>query len=587
MKADFFAVALATGLAASLAQADSSTPDAVESAIPAVNIEVDPASAPIKDLATLKAGAGFGFNGDLAEGTMNADWFYNTHRDETSRAFSDAGVRLVRMNQPVIRYQGDRADRVMFAKRFGRFEWGRRALDMTRSRGWTPPENLFGFFKERGMKAMLCLDGWVYDPETDAMTGDDETVERVILDYLKWIRDSGYADVVMGVELENEPYFGRTPPKDYARRWNRIVPKIHALWPDLDIGLPIAIYMQNDPDLEAVRRRGELTDGLDAPGLSPAHYEQWTGNAIVSLNPETLACITHVQIHTYGADGWYTANYGGGIQRIRRMLKIYPELAGRHFWVTEWRDRSDEDWLSHRRFTTTLWKAQYLQMAVAQPDVDATFLHENGTCAGNLYQSNGRTWMLQQDIYGQRGHMPDTTGDGRWRLDVGSAGPLFRFFGDALRRHPHILAHGDEKGYGFNANTRMYDADVARRAASRDGKELPPRATDLTWLVARADGAGGHPSFAFLLVNTHEEPRDVTLSVKGCAMGQAWFHFITCEKGLADAAEMPGEPKPWKVTAYQGGLKNGRVTVPAQSIAVIEVAVDVPANRSNPDIFGK
>lgn len=534
-----------------------------------VEIEIDPSLPPVKDLTMLKAGAGMGFNGFLGEGVhANADWYYNTHREDTARAFAESGTELVRITDAVVHHQGERAERVMFATRWARHAWGRAALDMKRWRSWTAQENMFGFFKEHRMKVMLCLNGSVYDPDADAMTDDDGKVERATLDFLRWIQDRGYAETVVGAELENEPYYGRKPA-DYARRWNRIIPKIRALWPDLSIGLPIAIYAENDPDIAAVRRRGELTDALDGPTHTAAHINQWTGNAIKAMSREALSGISHVQIHTYGANGSYTANHGG-IRKARRMLKIYPELAGRNFWITEWRDRSDEDIVCHRQFSRTLWKAQYLQMAVAQRDVDATFLHANGTCAGNLYQSNGRFWVMQRDIFGGT-KLPDTTGDGNWRLDVGTAGPLFRLFNDALRRNPLILAHGDEKNYGFDANTRMYDADVMRYFAERDGKSIPPRDTDLTWLIARNKGPE-RPSVALLLVNTHEDRREVRLSAKECTLGAAWFHLITCEKNLVNEAEMPGERKPWKVTAYQKRAV-GRITLPEQSIAVIEIGV--------------
>ena len=548
----------------------------------AVKVSVDPAVEPIKDLRQLKAGAGFGFNSFLGESAhANADWYYNVDKDNTAKAFAESGTRIVRVQDAQIHFQGDRAERVRFATTYRRFDWGRAALDMSKPRHWTDASNVFGFFKRQGMKVILCLEGAVYDSEKDAMTSDVDKVEKVTLDYLKWIRDNGYADCVIGVELENEPYFS-SKPDSFARRWNQIVPKMRALWSDLAIGLPISIYQQNDPDLEAVRRRGQLKDALEGPAHTAAHVNQWTGNAITSMSPEVMSNITHVIIHTYGANGSYTANYGG-IEKARRMRKIYPEIDGKPFWITEWRDRSDEDHVCHRRFVTTLWKAQYLQMVVAQPDVDATFLHSNGTCAGNLYQSNGKTWVLQVDESGKRGGLCDTTGNGQWRLDVGTAGPLFRIFLHAFDRHPLVLAHGDEKGFGFNANTRMYDADVARMFARRDGKVEPPRVTDLTWVIA-ADAK--RKSYAFLLVNTHEEPRHVNLSVSGCTFGDGIVRSITCTPGLERALEIPGEPKPWRVNAYQKSF-NGGLTLPAQSIVVVEAAVRPSAKaaeKKNPDL---
>ena len=546
-----------------------------------VNISVDSTMAPIKDLRTLKAGAGFGFNGYLGEGVhANADWFYNVDQANTAKAFAESGTRIVRMQNATVRFQSERAERVSFYTTYKQFDWGRSALDMKRWRSWTPHENFFKFFMKHGMKVVICLDGSVYDPAADRMTNDVAQVEKVTLEYLRWIRDNGFADCVIGVELENEPYFGKSP-SDYAARWSRIVPKMRQVWPGLQVGMPIAIYDRNDPDLDAVRRRGQLVDALDGPAHTADHVNQWTGNAITAMTQEALTNITHVQIHTYGANGSYTANFGG-IEKARRMKRIYPELDGKPFWITEWRDRSDEDWDCHRRFITTLWKAQYLQMVVCQGDVDATFLHANGTCAGNLYESNGKKWLFQRDENKTFG-IPDITGNGDWRLDVGTAGPLFRIFLHAFDRHPLVLAHGDEKGFGFNANTRMYDADVARMFARRDGKAEPPRVTDLTWVIATDVK---RRTYAFLLVNTHEEPRHVDLSVSGCTFGDGVVRAITCASGLERAMEIPSEPKPWRVNAYQKAFKGG-LTVPAQSIVVVEVAVHPSAKaaeKKNPDL---
>lgn len=548
----------------------------------AVKVSVDPTVEPIKDLRQLKAGAGFGFNSFLGEfAHANAEWYYTVDKENTARAFAESGTRIVRNQDAMIHFQGERAERVRFATTYRNFDWGRSALNMKNKWRSTDQKNVFDFFMQYKMKVILCLNGAVYDQEKDAITADVEKVEKVALDYLKWIRDNGYADCVIGVELENEPYFG-PKPDSFACRWNRIVPKMRALWPDLAIGLPISIYQQNDPDLEAVRQRGQLKDALEGPAHTAAHVNQWTGNAITSLTAETLSNITHIVIHTYGANGSYTANYGG-IVTARRMRKIYPEIDGKPFWITEWRDRSDEDHVCHRRFVTTLWKAQYLQMVVAQPDVDATFLHSNGTSAGNLYQSNGKTWVLQMDEKMNRGGLRDTTGNGQWRLDVGTAGPLYRVFLNALDQHPLVIAHGDELGFGFSANTRMYDADVARYLARRSGKPMPPRKTDLTWLVA------AHPkwkSVAFLFVNTHPDEREVELAVAGYDFGDSCVHRITCEKGLERALEVPGEPKPWKVASYQMSL-GPKVTVPGNSILVLETGLRKPKvaeAKRNPDL---
>ncbi|MBQ0031382.1 MAG: hypothetical protein KBT68_01125, partial [bacterium] len=139
--------------------------------------------------------------------------------------------------------------------------------------------------------------------------------------------------------------------------------------------------------------------------------------------------------------------------------------------------------------------------------------------------------------------------------------------------------YGDEKGFGFNANTLMYDADVARMRARQKGVEEPPRKTDLTWVVAAEPS---RKSYAFLLVNTHEDARHVELSVRGCTFGDAVVHAITCQRGLERVVEMPGEPKPWRVDSCQRRL-NGGMTIPAQSIIAVEASVTPNAEKVNKD----
>ena len=68
--------------------------------------------------------------------------------------------------------------------------------------------------------------------------------------------------------------------------------------------------------------------------------------------------------------------------------EAFPELRGKKFWITEWRDRSDEEVPSHQRFRETLNKSAFMLMMVAHPDVDGMNLHEFRCQTGSLMWSN-------------------------------------------------------------------------------------------------------------------------------------------------------------------------------------------------------
>ena len=137
-------------------------------------------------------------------------------------------------------------------------------------------------------------------------TSEIGIVKKTVCDYLRWIRDNGFADQVAGFELGNEPYWGKDP-EVYGRRWCEIVPEMKKIWPDAKIGMPLAEYRQNDPDIAAVRARCEDMTWCEAKGeFSLSRLNQWSGRFVAAMKP-VLEDITHVIYHFYGANaacGW-------------------------------------------------------------------------------------------------------------------------------------------------------------------------------------------------------------------------------------------------------------------------------------------
>ena len=526
---------------------------------PAAEIAVDPTAGAIKDLRMISAAPCCGFHDDGAEYPhSDAQSLFISNRAETAEVFARAGVKLVRPQYALVRWQSERASRRHFYERYRKQSWGQSALNMDRWWSWVPQEFVFSFWKEHGVKAILCLQGEVLDEATGEMTRETEKVKKVVCDYLRWIADNGYQDVVAGFELENEPYFGRDP-EGYAKSWAEILPAMKKIWPNAQIGLPLAVYSDGNPDLECVRQRMLATGAISAKKVHTAdHVNQWTGNAIVALG-EAVSNVTHLVIHVYGADTYYDANIKC-VERTRLMQRAFPQLAGKRIWITEWRDRAEEDMRSHRKFRTTLWKAHFLLTMLAQPDVDATCQLSLIGCSGALYLSRRGRWMD-----GDR-KLRDWDFAGRSRLDVGGCGALYRLFNNALQDCPRILAHGAP--YGFRTMNTFYDSIVARNQARKAGKEPQPLKGGVEWLAAlNAKG----DMLAVLAVNSSDREESVDLRVAGRSLGRMTRRTLTCPDPALDSFEVPGEPKPWIVEASE--VRSDTLRVPPNAIVVAEVSV--------------
>lgn len=526
---------------------------------PAVPISIVPSAEPIKDLRKISAAPSLGFHDDGAEYPhSDAPSLFVSNRTATAVAFAQAGVKLVRPQYALVRWQSERASRRHFYERYKNQTWGKSALNMDRWWSWVPQEKVFSFWKEQKMKAILCLQGEVLDETTGEMTREVAKVKEVVCAYVRWIIDNGYQDVVAGFELENEPFFGRDPA-GYAKLWVEILPSVKELWPEAQIGLPLAVYSDGNPDLECVRQRMLATGALSAKKVHTAdHINQWSGNAIVGMEP-ALDLVSHLVIHVYGADTYYDANIKC-VERTRLMQQAFPKLAGKKIWITEWRDRAEEDMRSHRKFRTTLWKAHFLLTMLAQPDVDATCQLSLIGCSGALYLSRRGYWMD-----GDRSAR-DWDFAGASRLDVGGCGALYRLFNNALQDCPRVLAHGAP--YGFKTMNTFYDSIIARNKARKAGEPLPALKGGVEWLAAL--NAKGN-KLAVLAVNSSENEETLNLQLDGLQVERQQVRILSCPLAALDTYELPGEPKPWRVEAFESRARTLRV--PPNAVVVAEVSV--------------
>ena len=539
-------VALFAGICATLT---------VASAEAGIVLDVD--AKPIKDQRNSSCAPDLGYAGTLMEGSFHngvAEWFYVSNRVETARLFREAGVRFIRQWSANERWQLGLAwarakDRAAMAKRY-------------KKSALVDPRECFSFWKENDVKVLLTLENYgVYtDVEAGKSTNDLETVKKVICDYVRWIIDNGYKGCVAGFEMGNEPYFGKDPEK-YGARWSAIVPEIKRIWPEAQIGLPVAEYRSGDPDIAAVRARATgldwVTDGKKGR-FKISRLNQWSGRFIVAMSNQ-LHNVSHVIYHFYGGDAAYGCS-ACGFGRIAKFAKVFPEIADKRVWISEWRERSDEDLTCHQVFFSSLWKGHYLLAVLGQPNVDGVNLHNLGTLSGGLYVSNGKNWISQRD--GSKKICLDKTGIGIPHAEVGPAGPVFRLYCSALLKHPIILEHGVNESQGagahFWASAVYYESGRKQAASFEKGverKDWPKIRGNVEWIAAMSPEKD---SLALLMVNTKPETVVLPVEIEGRQIeGRPVIRTLRCESDGVYAHVLPGEKPLWKLTRADGASTDG------------------------------
>ena len=499
---------------------------------PDFTISLDPAAKPIKDQTNLSSAPGIGYAGTLADTFAGGDdWYFVSNRVELARAYRESGAWLIRM--------------------WSAEDWFARRNTTDPKKRRSNPEAAFSLWKEMGIKVLFTVEAWG--------TPDEETFPNKITEFVQWIVDNDYKDVVAGFELGNESYFAKPDSqRSLAKRWRYLIPQMLKIWPHAKLGIPIAEYFENDPDVAQIRARLQSSGEIKRDNyFSACEMNRNSAIFVEELKP-VLKHITHVIYHGYGGETPYSGSYYG-FQRFRNFVKAFPELEGKPFWLTEVRDRSDEDNRCQRLFRGALWKGHYFLTAVAQKDIDCFNVHQIYALGGGMYQSINGNWAVQWRDEG--GEYKDYGAYGkRPRFDIGASGPVFKLYCEALKEHPVILEHGTSKEQGtedtFFTSARVYDSFMACRKARKEGKtgrDLPKFTGEVEWLAAVNKNAS---QLCLLMVNTKNEPMTVKVDIKGKVAAAPTYRTVSCPEKFLDCREVPGDAKPWSMCSWEDSYAN-------------------------------
>ena len=367
----------------------------------------------------------------------------------------------------------------------------------------TNPKAQFDFWKENGFKVLIGLSG--IGPKQAADAAQFKAAVDSRLEFVKWIIDNKYKDVVQGFELGCETYYGAYDRQDaLIKLWTALVPEILKLWPNCYMGVPVAENFELNPDIAHVRERmlaaGEIKRDTY---FAAAAFNQYSAYFIMGLaTNNVLDKISHVTYHTYGAETPYSCSYYG-VKRIRGFAEAFPEIKGKRTWWTEIRPRSDEDNRCQRIFREALIMGHYSMMMMCQPEVDGFYHHNMCNLAGALYISNGKSWNVQWMDEG--GEYPDFDSPlNRPRMEVGAQGAVYHVIANALCSHPLLWHHGTSN------------------------------------------------ELCLVMVNTKSTTEKVTVTVPGREFAAPTYRIVRIkDPKYIDCREVPGEANLWEELAYE------------------------------------
>ena len=491
-------------------------------ALPDMMVTFDPSMRTYKDLSQSRSFTDCGYAGCIAdEGPEYCDEFFVRHPDETWESFKKAGAYVVKLWSADEKWAEDKA-RAKIA-----YDWRKR----------------------HNVKTLLCIE------HHGRSIGE---ARRRILSFVQWIVDNGYTDQVAGFELGNEPYWGSQPEK-YAERWAEIVPAMKEIWPEAQIGVPLAEYMSGDPDIAEVRKRMTHVDALfrmegDARGVG--QINQWSGRFVTAFS-NCLHLCSHVVYHFYGGFGPYGCSYNG-IQRIRNFAKAFPEVKDKKVWITEWRFTSDNDLIGQQKFRVALFDAFYMLMCVCQPEVEGLSAHQCGQLSGGFYIADGHGGWVGQRRGGSGGMFVDPDWTGHPRLEVGPTGPAFRLINETALGHPHVLARG-------RRTVGSIDDGNYNQVAMILGNSAQGGCMALEWvLYANPE----RTKFALVVANAGLAEWRPTVKTVGCRLGKPHYQFYRSTPEHECMAQYAGEPRlSWEESS--DGQTEGELVIPGLTIASV------------------
>ncbi|MBR2354763.1 MAG: hypothetical protein IKA69_00055 [Kiritimatiellae bacterium] len=414
----------------------------------------------------------------------------------------------------------------------------------------TNPKAQFDFWKENGFKVLIGLTG--IGPKQAADEAQFKAAVDSRLEFVKWIIDNKYKDVVQGFELGCETYYGAYDRQDaLIKFWTALVPEILKLWPNCYMGVPVAENFELNPDIKQVRNRmlaaGEIKRDTY---FAAAAFNQYSAYFIMGLaTNNVLDKISHVTYHTYGAETPYSCSYYG-VKRIRGFAEAFPEIKDKRTWWTEIRPRSDEDNRCQRIFREALIMGHYSMMMMCQPEVDGFYHHNMCNLAGALYISNGKSWNVQWMDEG--GEYPDFDSPlGRPRMEVGAQGAVYHIIANALISHPLLWHHGTSKDMdtedSFYTSARVCDQVYERRKALKAGVKAPEVPGEVEWAALTKGN-----ELCLVMVNTKSTAEKIQVTVPGRQFAAPTYRIARIkDPKYIDCREVPGEANLWEVLAYE------------------------------------
>ncbi len=514
-------------------------------------IVVDPKAQPIKDVSKSPCFPDLGLAGDnVAPGIFNDEFLsFVKFPDKTARAYRESGVWLVRPCSELKTFQG-------IAKNSGK-DW---VIDEKGHCQWLHPKFRYSFYREHGIKMIVCLNIWDDKPEN---------VSNLVA-YLDWVRDEGYSGQIGAFEMCNEPFYGKDP-EHFASYWRNLLPLVKERFPEVPIGMPLAEYCEGDPDIAAVKARLLGKSDIGGDYFTANNLNKWSARAAVALGDD-WKYITHVVYHVYGAAGSYGCSITG-FNRFRNFPKLFPQVNGKRWLITEWRPWSDGSEQLMRSFREAIWSGFYIQTAFWQPELDGFTLHELNSLGGVLYYSaNGKynqyydSWENGRDLraIGPTAKSKGSTGD--LRYESSGMGEVFRLYNQAIITHPRILCHGSYKhGFGGgNYASADYDSDKYKDKA------------DCVWtaLVSRSDS-----SMCLLFTNGTDEELTIPVRCRGFRTLSKTHRFVTMpDERYLNMRDVLGEEKMWKAVSYEIGPggnteKPQAVIVPPRSVGTVMIGL--------------
>ena len=488
---------------------------------------VNMAAAPLRDLRESTCFPMLGVAGSMMEGDLNQEYMFVSNRAETARMFKRCGTYFTREWDALNAWRRNMAwaklktpeEREAFRK-------------LHRGAALVDPMEVFKFRKENHVRTLFTLEQWsVLDPKTGKANNDVIAVREAVREFVHWIVANGFKEEVAGFELGNESYFDPHPDQ-IAERWNVILPAVYDEWPDAKVGIPLAEYAAGDPDLKAVRNR-MLSTGTstlsEKDTFDPSRMNAWSGHFIMGMS-NYLDRITHIIYHFYGGDVTYGAGWMG-FSKIETFMKVMPEVANKKVWLTEVRERSDEDNRCHQMFFSTIWKAHYFQLALSRPYFDGVNIHSCEQLSGMFYIAYRGSWSVQWDSRGREYEDPDDMGVPR--ITEGPAGCVYRLYNEAILTHPLYMTKGNEYNQGISNGvwrcSMMYE--------QRQG------AAGVDWTLLLSEDK---KSAALLMVNSdRENRRTIRFTFPGKKMGEMKREYVSCPADHYRTHTIPGEPPPW------------------------------------------